>query len=143
MTAVDPTFATQIEPFYTSGDSAFAILRETLDRYGLGSLADVIWNWRKEGRPDEQIRLDLRQTPEYQARFPALTDLRNKGRAISEDQYIDLERTYTQSLRAAGLPQGFYDSPDDFANLIRNEVSPAEFNDRVKSYETLAFQMPR
>jgi hypothetical protein len=34
-------------------------------------------------------------------------------------------------MRAAGLPKGFYDNPDDFSKFIANDVSPSELKSRV------------
>jgi hypothetical protein len=51
--------------------------------------------------------------------------------AISPAEYIRLERGYRQVMMAAGIPEGFYDAPDDFAAFIGNDVSQAEMTERV------------
>lgn len=123
-------------------DSASAQLNSILANYGLTSLSSFIQQKVKAGESIEQIELEMRQTPEYQARFPAMAQLSSQGRAISEQQYIDLENQYQGILRAAGLPPGFYDTPQDFANLITNQVSPSELSSRVQQYSTVAFNSP-
>lgn len=122
--------------------SARAQLDATLGQFGLSGLGGWAWEKYKAGVPVEQIFLDLRQTPEYKARFPAMEALAKKGRAVSEATYIDLERTFAQTRRAAGLPEGFYDRPEDFAKLIAGEVSPTEDAARVELARLSAFQAP-
>lgn len=122
--------------------SARALIQATLDQYGLGALGDRLWQQYLQGSPIEQIFTDLRATPEYKARFPYMEELAKKGRAISEGEAIGIERSYVQIMRAAGIPEGFYDSPDDFARFIGNEVSPAELSQRVDTYVQAAVQAP-
>jgi hypothetical protein len=46
-------------------------------------------------------------------------------------------------MRAAGLPQGFYDGQDDFTKFLTNDLSLAELGDRVTLAANAAFNMPR
>lgn len=130
-------------PTTTTADSgARATIQATLDTYGLGSLADWYWNQVTAGVPDAQIMIDLRKTPEYQQRFPGMAALSAKGQAIDEGTYISLERQYQSLFRQAGLPQGFYDSPDDFGTYIANNVSPNEMQGRLDVAKTAAYDTP-
>jgi hypothetical protein len=54
-------------------------------------------------------------------------------RILSPAEYINLEKTYRDSFMEAGLPSGFYDSPQDFANMIGSGVSAVEVNARVQT----------
>lgn len=112
--------------------SARALIQSTLNEYGLGSLGDRLWQQYLSGSPIEQIFNDMRATPEYKTRFPYMEELAKKGRAITEAEAISTERALAQVARQAGLPSGFYDSPDDFSKLIGGEVSPAEWAKRVQ-----------
>tara|TARA_Y100001956_G_scaffold9399_1_gene8087 strand:- start:219 stop:872 length:654 start_codon:yes stop_codon:yes gene_type:complete len=56
--------------------------------------------------------------------------------AISEAEYIRLERDYRSIMRAANLPANFHDTPDDFTNLISGDVSAQEFQQRVTLAES-------
>lgn len=123
--------------------SARAIIDSTLSEFGLSGIGDRVWNAVTSGQiVPEQITQFIRQTDEYKQRFVGMSDLQKKGRAISEAEYISVERSYSQVLRAAGLPSGFYDSPDDFARLIGGEVSASELADRVQAYTQVAFESP-
>ena len=114
-------------------NSSKAFMTTILDRYGLGGLAG--WAWEKVGEfiPDEEIMLLLRDHPDYKARFPGMEGRFASGlNAISEEQYISLERTYFQIMRASGLPTSFYDGREDFTNFIVNDLSPAELSSRIE-----------
>jgi hypothetical protein len=93
--------------------------------------------------PISQIMLDLRSRPEYKARFPAMEALAKKGRAMTEAEYVAYERSAAGLFRVAGLPDGFYDSPEDFANLIANEVSVNELSSRVQTAFVAVAQAPQ
>lgn len=123
----------------TDTTSARSIIYGFLDTYGLGNLASWAWEKVKAGEPIEQILLEMRDTSEYKARFPAMESLAQRGEALSEAQYIDLERTYSQLSRQYGLPSGFYDQPDDFTNLITKGVSPTEYSQRLQLFQSTAF----
>lgn len=122
--------------------SARALIQSTLEQYGLGGLADRLWQQYLSGAPLEQIWTDMRGSTEYKTRFPYMDELAKRGRAISEAEAIGIERSYVQIMRAAGIPEGFYDSPDDFGRLIGNEVSPAELSQRVDTYVQAVYQSP-
>lgn len=122
--------------------SAKAVIQQTLDGYGLGSLGGWAWQKYLTGEPVEQIMLELRGTPEYKARFPAMDQLRKQGMALSESAYIEYERNAGQLMRSYGLPAGFYDSPQDYANLLTGNVSLSELNDRLSAYQSVAVSAP-
>ena len=118
--------------------SAKELIREALSQYGLGDLADWAWNqYLSSGATDVSTAMaiigpELRKQPSYKARFPAMDALSKQGHAISESDYVNYEKTVSQVMRAAGLPAGFYDKPDDFAKFLSNNISPTEIQDRVQ-----------
>lgn len=123
-------------------EDAKASFFNTLAEYGLpSSLGDRLWNDSKTQSPDELVNT-LRGTPEYASRFPGMAALRDKGRAISESEYISMEKQYASLARYYELPPDFYDSPDDFGKLIAGEVSPKEYSDRVEGAAQAAFSTP-
>jgi hypothetical protein len=112
--------------------NAVEIIRDTLKQYGLEDLTSEAYNMLIEGSSTEAVVLRLRESERFQERFSGMqmrTD--NKLAAISPAEYISLERSYKQTLMAAGIPEGFYDSPDDLAAFIGNDVSPNEMTQRV------------
>lgn len=110
------------------------IIADVLTSYGLESLVDEAWDMLIEmDSPNaDTVALQLRRTPEFEERFKGMTLRRQAGHsAISPAQYIALERSYKDAMMTAGIPESFYDSPDDLAEFIGNDVSQAEFTARV------------
>lgn len=120
--------------------SAKAILADTLNQYGLGGLADRAWGLYLGGEPIEQVMLELRNTDEYKARFPAMAALSAKGHAISEGDYINLEKSYQSLSDYYDLPQGFVQS--HITGWITGEASPNEINDRFTAYQNDLYSKP-
>jgi len=114
---------------------ALDTIRQILDFYGLGSLAQRAWDQQVDSSNDAQIAQWLRQQPEYETRFPGLNASRAKMHAPSEAEWVAYEKAATGMFRAAGLSAGFYDQPDDFAKFINGEVSVAELQQRVQMAE--------
>src|ERR1051325_2778839 len=123
--------------------SAKALITQTLSTYGLGSLANWAWTKWQNGESIDQIMLELRQTPEYNTRFPAMDALSKSGRAISEAQYINYEQSAASIFKAAGLPSNLYDTPDDFASFLTNDIALPELQSRVQAYQSAAFSAPQ
>ena len=111
---------------------AFAALNSLFSSYGLGSLADTIAGYLKNGYSADTIQILLRETPAYKKRFAA-NDARVKAGlpALSPAEYLATETSYRQIMRASGLPSGFYDQPTDFQSFLEKDVSPAEIQSRV------------
>jgi hypothetical protein len=111
-------------------------LRAILNYYGLGSLADVL-STRIVDDPtlvdDPTVLLSsVRDTPEYKTRFKGNEARRKSGLPeLSPRDYVSLEESYRSTLSANSLPKGFYDTQDDFANFIGQDISPQELNARV------------
>lgn len=112
--------------------NAWTQLQATLASYGFtGQDLTNLVAWAKNeiivGNSANQITLDLQQTPEFKARFPAIGVLASQGIAITPAQYISLEQTYAQLEHNAGLPANFA----SFDQLIANQVSPSEYSARI------------
>jgi len=122
---------------YPSRGGIYGIAAELLRTYGfneedIAGLVDFIKESLIMGDDAVTITQRLRERPEYERRFPAMKLRQAAGfNAISELQYLELEDSYRQTLRAANMPAGFYDEPSDFATLIELDISPNEFQRRV------------
>jgi hypothetical protein len=113
-------------------------IKQVLETYGLAELADFTYTEiiAKEtvniNNPDAVI-FALREQPAYQKRFAGNAKRLRAGLAeLTPAEYIQLEDQYRLTLRANGLPAEFYDSPDDFQQLIEGDVSPQEFFARIE-----------
>jgi len=127
--------------------SAFDVVNDLLRMYGLEELTTFVGNFITQSDVvDPNVLMgEIRQQPAYQQRFAANEARRRAGlNVLSESQYLALENTYRQYMRNSGLPANFYDSPEDFQNLIASDVSPAEFAERVnQGYEAVRFADPQ
>jgi hypothetical protein len=111
---------------------AFSIVRTMLAQWGLSSLEQHVATMLQDGDPQEIVVAKLRDTQEYKTRFAANAQRMAKGLApLSEGEYIATEQSYREVMRSYGLPQGFYDSQDDFQRFLAADVSPQEMRDRV------------
>jgi hypothetical protein len=109
--------------------AAIDAVQSAFAQYGLQSLFGKVEEYARAGYNADAIVMQLRQTPEYKARFPAMQSLMDKGRAITEAQYIDYERNTAAIEQRYGLPNGML--MGHVTDLLTNEVSLAELNDRV------------
>ena|SRR6478736_4532161 len=111
---------------------AFMALETLFKSYGLESLAGKIYGYVKNGYSADTISILLQDTPEYKARFAGNQARIKAGLPVlSPADYINTENAYRQTLRASGLPEGFYDSNNDFTDWISKDVSPTEVQSRV------------
>ena len=120
--------------------NAIATMKALLTDYGLTALYDRVVGFIKDGYDADAVSVLIRTTPEYKQRFPAMEALGKKGRAISEAEYIDYERTASTLERRYGLPDGML--MGNVTDLLTNEVSASELNDRVLLASAAAIQAP-
>lgn len=116
----------------TPEDNAYTLLVQMLEEWGLGSLAADALRFLQEGYTQSEIPILLQSTEPYKKRFAGNETRRQKGLAVlSPREYMETERSYRQVMMNAGLPPGFYDSPEDFSGFLGNDVSPVEIQRRV------------
>ncbi len=85
-----------------------------------------------EDLSEASIMLALRGSDAYKKRFSANATRVSKGLpALSEAEYLNMEKLYRDTLREAGLPSQLFDNQDDFTNYIANDISYNEFQGRV------------
>ena len=115
-------------------------VQAVFSQYGLSSLNGLIAQYARQDMSAAAIEIALRQTQQYKARFPAMEALAAKGRAISEAEYIAYERTASSLERQYGLPSDML--MNNVTDLLTNEVSASELNDRVVLASSAAIQAP-
>lgn len=115
-----------------SRDAAVA-LNDLFSSYGLGSFAPLITQYLKDGYSADTVSILLQNSSQYKQRF-AGNDIRVKNGlpVLSPAEYLATERAYGQVLQKYGLPQGFYDTPQDYNNWIGQDVAPTEIDTRAK-----------
>jgi hypothetical protein len=123
--------------------NAFAILKDTFSFYGLDSLADEISKYMKEGLGTAEATIRLKQSKAYTDRFQGNELRRAAGlNAIGEGEYLDLENSYSETLKAYGLQDYFgvgvtpaqrLTRQQAMAEVIGKDISAVEFKDRVST----------
>jgi hypothetical protein len=119
--------------------SAYDLLFQQFDAYGLGALVSPLKGLIESGISPAEFTIKLRETDAYKKRFAANAQRINKGlRAISEAEYIGLEDQYQDVMRRYGLPASYYARGDmgrqeGFEKFIGGDVSPVELEDRVQT----------
>jgi len=128
-------------PLNDEQDNAYAILTQMLNDWDLASLAPEVLKLLQQGYTQTQIPVLLQDTDAYKQRFRGNEVRRQNGyQVLSPAEYLQTERSYRNILQQAGLPQGFYDSPDDFAGWIGGDVSPVEIQRRTDEAVDAAYK---
>lgn len=92
-----------------------------------------------KGASELEIVQTIRGSTQYATRFPGMAARAAAGMpAISEAEYIDLERNYRNLMRTSGIEERFYQDPARFGELIAGDVSAAELQSRVALAEEAA-----
>ena len=119
--------------------SAYDLLFQEFDRYGLGALVEPLKGLIQENVSPSEFTLRLRETEAYKKRFAANAQRIAKGlRALSEAEYISTEDQYQDVMRRYGLPESYYKRGDlgiqqGFEKFLGGDVSAVELEDRIQT----------
>jgi len=122
--------------------SAYDLLYEEFNRYGLGSLVTPLKDLITSNVSPSEFTIRLRGTDAYKNRFAANeARIKNGLRALSEADYIRSEDAYQEVMRRRGLPASYYEQTVDpvtgitkqkgFEALLAGDVSSTELEDRI------------
>jgi hypothetical protein len=120
---------------------AFALLTSTFALYDLEELSSVIAGFMKQGLTSNEAIIELRKNKIYQTRFAGNTARTAAGlNALSEGEYLALEDSYSETLRAYGqqtlLGTDKKARQARMATIIGSDISAVEFKDRVSTVVT-------
>ena len=151
-TITDPWGRTPDNPNYgvdlnAKRTDARASIKALLSKYKLDSLFDTVWGNYTSDMVDytdtDALAMSIRETEAYKTRFAGNEARRAKGLGdLSPATYIALEDSFKKTMKSNGIPDSFYDTPEDFAQLIAGDVSVAEFNDRISYARSLVQDAP-
>jgi hypothetical protein len=125
----------------TVDEDAYALLEQTFKDYGLPELVPIIQGYMDRNLGANQAALELRKEPVYQARFKGNEIRRATGlNVLSEAEYLALEDSYSQTLRAYGI-QNYFGADTKakqkaMSDIIGNDISATEFKDRIDTVVT-------
>ena len=118
--------------------SAFDVLYNEFNKYGLGSMVDTIKGLITDSNVNpSQFSLALQNTDAYKQRFSANQDRIKQGlRALTPAEYIGLEDQYQNVMRNYGLPASYYTKDSTgkqagFDKFLAGDVSASELEDRI------------
>ena len=120
-----------------AGQSAYDILFNEFDKYGLGSLVSEVQQYIVDGLSPAEFTIKLRASKPYQERFAANAKrIANGFRAIDEATYLDLEDSYQSIMQNYGLPPTYYQKGNlgvqkGFEDLIGGNVDPVTLEERI------------
>lgn len=107
------------------------------------NLGEMIQAAVTEGLDDDVLIAQIRDTPQYRATFPGITDEQGRMRFENEQGYVDQVRQYRNVLIDAGSIGGrrIYDpvqeNPVDYASLMERGISVGELQSRLDTYRDL------
>lgn len=119
--------------------SAYDILYNQFNQYGLGTLVEDIKYLIQSNVSPSQFSLELQNTKAYQNRFAANKERIAKGlSALSPAEYIGLEDQYQNVMRNYGLPASYYTKDATgkqagFEKFLAGDVSASELEDRIST----------
>lgn len=123
------------QPEWTNQDeNALARLRNLFRQYEVDEpdLQSWVRDLLIKDKTEDEIMLEFYDQPAVIRRFPGNQIRKQKGLTpLSPGQYLEYERTRRQILRAGNIPEGFYDSFEDAANDIGNDVALPELEWKV------------
>jgi hypothetical protein len=117
--------------------SAYDILYNEFNKYGLGSLVEDIKYLLQSNVSPSQFAIELQNTKAYQQRFSANQDRIKAGlRALTPAEYVGLEDQYQNIMRNYGLPATYYTKDatgkqSGFDKFLAGDVSASELEDRI------------
>lgn len=100
-------------------------------------LAAKIEQMIDEGYSAEEIKLEVRATPEWKARFPGMYDERGEMRFTSEREYLEYEDRINNVLKDFGMYDPAHDTPQNMSGFMELGVDANEIRDRLQVYREL------
>jgi len=137
LSTTDPVTAAANAAGRAERQSAYDLLFQQFNQYGLGALVEPLKGLIISGASPAEFTIKLRESDAYKKRFSANQARIQKGlAAISEAEYLGLEDQYQNIMRNYGLPESYsargeMGTQEGFNKFIANDVSAAELEDRV------------
>jgi len=106
-------------------------------------LEDMIRDAIENNIDDDVLKAQIRQSPQYLAAFPGITDEQGRMRFLDEADYVDQVREYRNVLRDAGsigerlIFDPNTESPLDYAAFMERGISTDELSQRLDTFRNL------
>lgn len=129
----------------TEEDNAFLSLKKYLQDLGFPNIEQFAKDFIKSGKPMDLLEMELRQTPQFAERFPAIVALekikdQNPKAGVlipTPQEYVDYERQAASLLASAGLWN--LATKDNVARWLTNQRSIVELGEIIQNgYQAVA-----
>jgi hypothetical protein len=142
--------------FNMGGDGGVSAMRATAEQSAYGTVTQYLQAWNLMGLaplamqliadPGNHLNADevmqkIRTSPEYEARFPGLNDMRSAGRIMTEQDYSNAENDIIQKGQWYGLPDGFL-NPQKIGDMIKNGIYGDNLKARLDAGYAAAINAP-
>ena len=123
--------------------SAWTVLKDKFDSWGLGTLAESVKELILDGASDEEVTIKLREKPEYAKRFAGNVDRKKAGLNVyDEGTYLALENAYNEVFTSYGqqglLGKTAEEKQATFSTFIGGTIAPTEVKRRLQVATELA-----
>lgn len=108
-----------------------ALLNGWLGDFGLGELGPKVKDWVTKSYSADRIKLELQADPVFTKAFPEYEAAIKAGNPMTPADILHYRTAVTKTLKDAGLPSGFYDSTDDFVDLVTKGLAVPEIQARI------------
>lgn len=129
----------------TDEDNAFTQLKEYLENLGFPNIEQFARDFIRSGKPMDLLEMELRQTPQFAERFPAiialekLKDQNPQANIVipTPQEYVDYERQAASLLASAGLWN--LATRENVSRWLQNQRSIVELGTIIQEgYEAVA-----
>lgn len=119
------------------------LLQSWLGQFNLSGLGTDVLSYLIDNRSVDYIKLKVLESPTFKQEFPEYQTAIDVGNPMSPAEILSYRETVKTLFTDFGLPSGFYDSKDDFVDLISKKLSPEELQTRVKGGYTRVASAPQ
>jgi hypothetical protein len=141
-TQTDTRSAYDAQMDYMSGqetrrqNNLIATMRSMMAQNGMSELLAGMEKYVRKGYSGDDLWIMVSNDPAYNAaynkRFAANARRASAGLPqLLPATYIELEQGYRTAMMNRGMPEGLFDSEDDFTDLIAKDISVREVEDRL------------
>lgn len=107
------------------------------------NLMGLVQQLLEDDASEAEIQLKIRDSQAWKTRFAGNEARKQRGFAPLDPQtYIAWEQEARQLMREANLPAGFFDTKEDFVEMIGKDVSIRELNRRISNGFVKVSQAP-
>lgn len=116
-----------------------------LAAWGIDSaeIRDLLNRSVTDSMSSEGLKAELFRTNTFKQAFPEYEASIRAGTPMDPSTILNYRAEVKRTMINAGIPPGFYDTNQDFAQLIDNKLSVAEIGDRVSQGLARVYQAPQ